>query len=279
MSSVIGAMAQRIREQAAPGIAAAAAAKQRAMNIDTGAINATAAPAGAAASTALSQVTDPGRFAAAEQARNLQNGIVGYGNSVMSGQSPLVTAMQRQQGEAAGQGALVASALSNQNGMAPGLTQRNTQAAQAQLHGSIAAGAQANDIMAQRSALDASGAAATAMRGTDQTQALGAGAQQLQGAGLVATTGENAANRDTSGQIADQSAYYMARGQDTGAATAAANLAQSQAQWQQTNDANNNWWNKYALPTMSLGATVGAGALAGSGRGGPSDTPSTGEAI
>lgn len=262
------------RAAAAPEQAAADAAKRNALSVNTAPAMADAGQASTAATTALNQVSDPSRFAASDESRNIQNGVVGYANSVMSGQSPLVTALQRQQGEAQGQGAIVSSALSNQNGLAPGLTQRNAQAAQAQLHGSIADGAQANDIQAQRSALDAAGVAANGMRSADQTQALGAGGQQLQGAGTLATAGQNAAGLDMSAQLGNQQTGLAIRGQDTQAAAAAAALAQAQNQWQQTNDANNSWWNKYALPALSLGATVGAGAIAGASKGG---SPTEGE--
>jgi len=248
--------ADRIKRQAAVD----AAAKQRAA---AGAVNDQTQPGVEAARAALAGVTDPARYAAANQAREQQSQVANYYQGLLSGQNPSLAGLQRQQGQDAAIAALQAQALSNQNGMAPGLTQRNLLNAQSSLQGNLVNTAQQNAIQEARSALDASGNAANAMRGMDIGQAQGIGQQQLAGSGQYANLLQQNAGRDLQGYLANRGMDIQ---QDQFGRTMEFNqqqAAQQQANYQQNYDENNSWWRKYALPGLSAAGTLGAAALSG----------------
>lgn len=230
------------------------------------ATNAQTQPGVNAAQTALQHVTDPNRYAMANQARGQQANVANYYQGLLSGQNPSLAGMQRQQGQDAAIAALQSQALSNQGGNAPGLSQRNLLNAQATLQGNLTNTAQQNAIQEERSALDASNNAASNMRGMDIGQAQGAGQQELAGAGQYAGLLQNNASRS----LADQAQINQNRqfGQQIGLQGqqldfAKQQAAQQQQNWQSQWDEQNSWWNKYALPGLSAGATLGAAALGG----------------
>lgn len=216
-----------------------------------------------AATQALQGISDPARFAAANQARQEQGNVANYYGQVATGQSPLVTSLQRQQGQDAAIQAMQAQLLSGQNGRAPGQLQAASLSGLAGAQSGVIGGAQQAAVQEQANALGNVNAAAGAMRTGDINQTLGTGAQQLQGGALLSGLYDANAGRDLAGEQANQGAYVTKRGQDIQSSEAANALAQQQGQFQTQYDQQNNWWNKYAMPGLHAGAQVGAAALAG----------------
>lgn len=214
-----------------------------------------------AATAALQAVSDPSRFAQADQARQTQNAVANYYGGIVSGQSPLVTTLQRQQSQDAAIQANQAQRLSGPGAGGPAQSSAAL-GALGGAQGSAISGAEGAAIQEQANALGNINTAAGNMRSGDVNQALGTGAQQLAGAAQVAGLYDTNADRSLKGAESNQTAYLTGRGQDIASTEAANARQQQQAQYQTQYDQQNNWWNKYAMPGLHAGATVGSAALA-----------------
>lgn len=219
-------------------------------------------PGISAATAALQAVSDPSRFAQADQARQTQNAVAKYYGGVVSGQSPLVTTLQRQQAQDA---AIQANQAQRLSGPGAGSPAQSSAAlgALGGAQGSAISGAEGAAIQEQANALGNINTAAGNMRSGDVNQALGTGAQELAGAGQVAGLYDTNADRLLKGAQSNQTGYITGRGQDIATTEAANAREQQQNQYQTEYNQQNDWWNKYAMPGLHAGATIGAAALKG----------------
>jgi hypothetical protein len=216
-----------------------------------------------AATAALHAINDPNRFNQANQGRGQQLAVADYYNNLLTGKTPSVAGMMTQQAQNNAVGAIRAQALTDQGGQAPGLVARNADTAAANAQQGIAGQGLTASLQEQQNALNASAAAANALRGQDLSQTFGLSGEQLAGAGLLGNLGATSAGLSQAADRSNQANQTQRYGIDTTASLGREQLAQNQNQFQQNFDVANSAWNRYILPALGAGATLGGAALAG----------------
>ena len=212
---------------------------------------------------AVGQVNDPSRWTGLQQGNQAIQSAGNYYAGILSGSTP---SLSKQAAGTAADAALrnmQSVALANQNGMAPGLTQRNLldAATQASLQGQQQAAM--NGLQEQQMAVQGQLGAGQALAQNAINQQQTQGNQAISASGALAQAGYQAGQLGQQADIANQGNSTQLAGIKAQQEIAQAQLAQQQDQFQQQFDRDGSVYNRYVLPGLSAAGSVLSAILPG----------------